>query len=392
MPRSRPCPGVRRSCPLLVLCSLITLFCVGCGGGESQQEHTPPPAPVVTAVIEAGEAPHVLHAVGEVRPSETVKLRSRVDGMIVKTHFLDGQEVKAGDLLFTIDPEVLALEHTGEEARVSELRVKAENAQTEFERYRTLYAKGVVSREELDTKATAARSAQEALRQDHARAQVAQRKLEYATLTAPISGRAGATDLREGTVVTAYQDELVTIKTIAPAEVAFALPQKHLHQVRRHMAQGALEVRATPAGLEEPELGTLFFLDNWVDPDTGMITLKARFANQAEHLWPGQFAKVDLVLFVQHDAVLAPITALQHGPEGPFVYVVQDGKAQVRPVRFSVPVEERIVIDEGLEPGEVVVTDGQLRLFPGAAVREYKPEAQSGSPAGQPAAQGGGAS
>lgn len=357
------------------LCAWCAVFLLcACGKEQERERPAPPPVPVVTAKAVTDDAPHMLHAVGEVKASETVIVHSRVDGMIVKTHFLDGAAVQAGDVLYTIDPEILELTRVGDEARVSELRVQAENAQTDYIRYKKLFSQGVVSREELDGKETAAKSAVEAMRQNYAKAQMAQRQVDYATISAPISGRAGATDVREGSVISAYTEDLVTIRTITPAEVAFALPQRHLPTVRRYMDKEALHVEATPAGQETPEQGILFFVDNWVDPNTGMITLKARFPNTGENLWPGQFTTVSLILYVQHDAVMVPLTALQHGPDEIFVYVVREGKAVVRPVTIGVPVEgDMIVIEKGLAAGETVVVDGQLRLSPGAAVREAEP-------------------
>ncbi len=200
---------------------------------------------------------------------------------------------------------------------------------------------------------------------------MARQTLSYNTITSPIDGRIGAALFNEGSFIKDKDDLLAVVNTTTPLDVSFSLPERYLAELRRQYTQGTLVVEAAPPGMEaHPEVGQLTFMDNQVEPGTGAIRLKARFENPEGRLWPGQFVTVGLVLKIIKDAVLVPANAVQNGPEGTYVFVVKDGHAEMRPVSASVRVHESIIIYKGLSGGEVVVTEGHLRLFPGAPVVE----------------------
>ncbi|MBN2139404.1 MAG: efflux RND transporter periplasmic adaptor subunit [Desulfovibrionaceae bacterium] len=372
--------GLIRTRLLLAAGALALVLSAACSKPDDKQ-HTAPPVPVSTVKAVAKDAPVTLHAVGTVKASDSVTIRSRVNGHIAKIHFLDGEEVAAGDLLFSIDPtSSLRLDQMGALADLSKARAQAEQAAKEMARYKSLYAQGVVSKDEYEQKATAAATAREAVHSDLATAASAGRMAGFAKISAPIGGRAGSALIDEGNLVNAAQDDLVSIKKIVPSDVEFSIPEKDLLDVKRHFVTGVLEVFAQPPGGEERrEGGLLTFIDNWVDPSTGMIRLKARFPNQSQRLWPGQFVSVTMVLTNIKDAVQVPMTAVQDGPNGKFVYLVKENKAVPQAVSTGFVTDEGLmVIEKGLQKDDEVVVEGQIRLYPGARVLIPEQQAKPG--------------
>ena len=366
--------------PLSLILILILPFVAGCNSdkGKSTGSH---PAPVKTATAKAEDTPNTLKAVGNVKASNSVTVKSRVDGHILRIHFLDGDAVKAGQLLYTIDPETYIYTQKGAQANVAGDRASAELARKDYIRYKELYEQKVISKDEYEQKVTAYETARKTMEADTAQADIAKRNVKFTKVTAPIDGIAGSTLLDEGNLVAADKDELVVIKTITPADVQFSIPGHDLDLVRSHFLDNELPVLAKPASMDmEPVQGVLTFVNNWVNPDTGMINLKARFPNKDAKLWPGQFVTVSLILDTLKDAVRIPAQAVQRGPKGKYVYIAKDDKAEMRPVTVGMRVDDEVVIDKGVNAGEIVVIDGMLRLFPNAPL-QIRNETESGDTA-----------
>jgi len=375
---------------LAVLGLLAALVLPGCSKEKKQGR---PPAPVKTVQSWAKDTPVSLKAVGNVKASNSVTVKSRVDGHILRIHFLDGDVIKAGQLLYTIDPETYVYQQQGAQANVASDRATAEQAQKDYVRYKDLYEQQVISKDEYEQKLTAYETARKAMEADTAQADIAQRNVHFTRITSLIDGIAGSTLLDEGNLVAADQDSLVVINTIQPVDVVFSIPGRDVDLVRSHFIDDDLTVLATPNSRSAQTVsGRLTFVDNWINPDTGMINLKARFLNDDEKLWPGQFVTVELILSMKKDAVIIPAQAVQQGPESKYVYVAQDGKAVMRPVEMGMRVGDDVVIDKGLNANETVIIEGMLRLYPGATIvvrnEETKPgEAPAAGGAATPPAQ-----
>jgi RND family efflux transporter, MFP subunit len=379
-----------RSPVVLIICLILSLALTGCGDKNSNHAAARPAAPVTTAKAIAKDTPVTLKAVGNVKASNSVTVKSRVDGHILRIHFLDGDTVTAGQLLYTIDPETYIYTQKGAQANVAGDRATAELAKKDYVRYKDLYEQNVISRDEYEQKLTAYETARKAMEADAAQESIAKRNVHFTRITSPIDGIAGSTLLDEGNLVAADKDNLVVIKTITPVDVQFSIPGRQLSRVRDVFVDDQLTVLATPASSgSEPTKGVLTFLDNWVNPGTGMINLKARFPNQDKTLWPGQFVVVDLILSMEPDAVRIPGQAVQRGPDGKYVYVVENGKARMQPVTLGMRVDDEIVVATGIKEGDTVVIEGMLRLYPGApvTVKPPKEEAASTAPNAAPPSQ-----
>lgn len=313
--------------------------------------------------------PVELRAVGAVDPLATVQLKAKVSGEITAVLFADGAFVKAGQALFTIDPRPFEVALRRAEAELAQAQTEARNAQDQAERYTKLNTQGVASREEFAQFLTTASSQKAVLAARQAGVDEARLSLEWATVRAPMDGRAGAALLKAGNIVQANTDVLTVINQTRPIYVTFSLPESQLAEVRQWLGRGTVEVAASePASGRELGRGRLDFVDNVVDRESGMIAMKATFPNPDETLWPGQFVDVVVTLRQERDALLVPSTALMEGPQGTQVFVVKDGAATLRKVDPARSVGDRTVIASGLEAGETVVASGQLRVANGARV------------------------
>ncbi|GFK95491.1 Multidrug resistance protein MdtA [Fundidesulfovibrio magnetotacticus] len=355
----------------LGLC-LCLAFAAGCSDGKKQQQGQGRRAvPVTVAEATLGSLPVSLTAVGNVEPYQSAAVRTQVGGLIVEQRVRDGQEVAAGDVLFVLDqrPFQAALkEAQGKLERDQALLKKAED---DFNRYSGLKQKDVVSQQQFDQASTDAKSLRASIKLSEAQIEQARLQMDYSVIKAPFAGRVGTVLVNVGNVIKANDDRnLLVLNQVQPIYVSFALPEQHLPAVTAHMGKAPLEVLAAVAGEESrPEKGVLASVDNSVDRATGTIKLKGLFANKDKRLWPGQFAKVTLNLESREGVLTAPSAAVQQGLQGPFVYVVgQDNTAALRPVETGQIVGERMVILKGLAAGDKVVTDGHVRLTPGAAV------------------------
>jgi multidrug efflux system membrane fusion protein len=352
--------------PLLVACS---------GGDDAKAGDKPkaaPTVPVTTAAVVRKSMPLKLEAIGNVEPSTTVAVKSRIDGQITAVHLTDGRDVAKGDLLFELDARALEAQVRQMEATLQRDRALVANQVAKEKRYSELLAQGFISPDaynQIKTDLDAGRATAEA---NEANLQSARVQLSYTRIYAPIAGRAGKVQIQLGNVVKANDTTpLVTINAVMPIYVSFAVPEQHLARIRSFLAKGALAVRARPTGdTQTVSDGTLTFIDNAVDQQTGTIRLRATFANRDSALWPGQFASVTVTLDRQDNAIVVPADALQNGPKGPYVYVVRsDSSAEMRSVKIDRTDGPEAVIAEGVKEGETVVVSGQIRLTPGIKVQ-----------------------
>lgn len=330
-----------------------------------------PPAAVTVATVERHAAPYVVVANGVVEPMRTVAVQSQVAGVLTGVHFAEGDEVRVGQPLFTIDPRPYAAALRQARAVLARDEAQAESATREADRFAALVSKDYVTRSQADQSAANAAALRAVLEADRAAVDAARLDLDNASIRAPVGGKTGGLLVREGTVVRpGTTSPLVVINQIRPTLVRFAVSERDFPIVQKYAASRPLPVQVVPARAGDlPIQGVLNFVDNGIDTTTGTVTLKARFDNGARSLWPGQFVQVSLELFVQPDAVLVPGEAVLTGQEGTFVFVVDDkSKAVMRPVVAGRAVGRQVLIERGLGGGERVVVDGQARIAPGATV------------------------
>jgi multidrug efflux system membrane fusion protein len=363
---------------ILILLILTPLVFFGCGKGDQNQagaQQKMPAVPVTVGTVVQKDVPVILKAVGTVEAYSTVTVRTQVGGILNTVSFKEGDEVKKGDLLFSIDPRPSQAMVAQAEANLAKDRAQAQQAQDQVKRYEDLVKKDFVTQEQFDQiKATAA-AEQASVAADQAALQNAKLQLSYCTIRSPIEGKTGNLMVHAGNVVKVNDTELVSIQQVHPINVTFALPEKSLADLREHMNAGHLIVEATPSGstAQRPVNGTLDFINNTVDRQTGTIQLKANFDNREGSLWPGQFVDVNLTLTTTKNAIVVPSQAVQTGQQGEYVFVVKpDLTVDLRPVEVASAGEKETVIAKGLTEGERVVTDGQLNLVPGAHIEIKK--------------------
>lgn len=328
-----------------------------------------PPAPVTVVKAEQQNIERKLNVVGNVLPSATVSVRTRVTGELVQVHFKEGDTVTEGQTLFTIDPRPYAATLREAEARVAKDLAQLRKAEEDMSRYGKLVNEGYISRSAYDQSTTDAAALRATVNADKAAAESAALQLAYCTITAPITGRAGAIKADKGNMIKANADEgILTIDALEPVYVLFAVPESHLPAIVERQKHTEIAVVVTPTGGKAVS-GKLTFIDNTVDTRTGTIKLRGTFTNTDKGLWPGQFVQVSLTLGNLSDVVIVPSRAVQTGRNESYVYIVDaDKKAQYRQVKVSLDSEGKSVISEGLSAGETVVVDGQVRLAPNVPV------------------------
>ena len=361
----------RTTAALIILLVLALLLTAGCSPESSAKAKGRTGAvPVLVAQAVQTNIPVQLRAIGNVMPCSQVTIRSQITGQLTDVHFKEGQEVRKGDLLFTIDPRPSQAALEQAQANLVRDEAQLENARIEFERTQKLYNEKVLSQGDFDNARAALDSAQGTVLADRAAITNATLNLGYTSIRSPLDGVAGSQLVYAGNIVKSPDDEMLMINQIHPIYVSFAVPEKYLPEIRREMREKPLKVSATFDGLHGPAPeGDLTFVDNAVDTTTGTITLKATFANEDSVLWPGQFVQVELVLSELPDALVVPSQAVQTGQNGDYVFVVKpDETAELRPVRIGAGYQGYIVVTEGLRAGETVVTDGQLNLITGTKV------------------------
>ena len=422
---------------------LVAALLGACSDGASEKAQAKSPAareavPVTIDTAVSKSVPVQIRGVGTVQAYASVTLKSQLDGEVARIHILEGQEVKRGELLFTLDqrPFEAAL-HQAEanlgrdtaqlqqaeaavaqtmaaekqaEANLARDTAQLENALTQLRRYKGLIDDGAISKELYDQVRTTATALEATIQADqagvtNARASIraaqatvenikavikadqavvenAQVQLGYTTIRAPMDARAGNLLVRVGSAVKARDDtaQMLVLNQIHPIYVSFSIPEQYLPDVKKYLPAGSVRVQALPRGQAgSPATGALTFVNNTVDATTGTIQLKATFPNQQGTLWPGQFVTVILTLTVQRDVVVIPSQAIQTGQQGQYVYVMRsDLTVESRPITAGMTLGAETVVAKGIAPGEKVVTDGQLRLVPGARV-EAKPVAATDS-------------
>lgn len=357
---------------LLSLALCLALILAGCGSDGKAEKAGPKKrsVPVTVAPVEQRDLPVRLSAVGAVQAAATVSVKTQVGGLIVKQFVRDGQEVKAGDILFQIDPRSFAAAMAEAQAQIEHSQVLLAKAELDLARYTDLKNRSVVSEDTYDQTRTEAEALRATIRLYQAQLETARLDLEHAAIRAPIPGVAGEVQVNEGNVIKANDDRnLVVIRQVRPIFASFAVPEANLPEVARCMRDGKVDVLAFPAGEEDPAVGRLASMDNTVDSTTGTIRLKAEFPNADGRLWPGQYVRVTVQLDTLKGAVVAPSAAVQTGIKGPYVYVITpDSTAELRQVQTGINDNGLTVVAEGVKPGEQVVVDGHLLLTPGAAV------------------------
>lgn len=344
----------------------------GGGGRRGGRGGEGGPVPVVTAMAVEKSMPISQTAVGTAEAISTVQVRSQVTGRLAEVHFAEGQEVEANQPLFTIDPQPFQVVLDQASAVLARDTAQSNNAQSQVERYKNLFDRGLIPRDQYETQVATANALKATTAADEAAIAAAKLNLQYTKIAAPASGRTGALLVHKGDLVQANgPTALVVINQMAPIYVSFAVPGKLLDDIRRAQRSRPLKVHVQTNEAESPavETGQLTFIDNTVDPQTSTIKLKATFDNRDRALWPGEFVQVNLILSSEPHAVVVPSLAVQPGQQGTYIWVVgDDGTAQMRPVTVGRVEGEESVIATGLKAGETVVTDGQLRLTPGARV------------------------
>ncbi len=354
---------------------LIVLDLSGCGRAAPSTgpaNAAQKAVPVTVSAVIKKKVPVQARAIGNVQAYSTVAVKAQVGGELTRVHFKEGQDVRRGELLFTIDPRPFEAQLKQAEANLAKDKVQVANARKEVDRYTELFKGGFATQQQYDQVRTNADALEAAVQADQAALENARLQLEYSTIQSPIDGRTGNLMVHEGNLVKANDTTpLVIINQISPIYVAFSVPEQDLPEIKRYVTKGKLKVEAIPPKVEgSPSVGELTFIDNAIDPATGTIMLKATFPNQDRTLWPGQFVSVILTLTIQPNAVVIPSQAIQTGQQGSYVFVVKpDLTVETRPVTVDRMIDHDAVIKEGVKQGEVVVTDGQLRLSQGVKVQ-----------------------
>ncbi len=355
--------------PALAAVLATGLLLSGCS--EKKQQAVVARVPVTVADVVQKTVPVQVRVIGNVDAYTTVGVKPQITGEIVGVHFTEGQDVKKGQLLFTFDPRPFEADLLRAQANLAQDEAKAKNAEVEAHRYTKLVEAGVVAKEQAEQMQTNHEAMVATVKADRAQAEYARVQLVYTKIYSPLDGRTGNLMLHRGNVVKANPDNpMITINQVNPIYVIFAVPQQALPDIKQHMAKSKLTVTAIIQGQEDrPEVGTLTFVDNNVDLNSGTIKLKGTFANENRRLWPGQYVNVALTLTEEPNAIVVPTQAIQTGQQGSYVFVVKpDLTAESRPVKVERNIDNQAVIESGLSAGEKVVTDGQIRLVTGTKV------------------------
>lgn len=376
----------RRAMAGLGMALWFSAVLVACSGGGNQQKSArpvgPPPAvPVGVAPVKQEDFNVYLTGLGSVQAFNTVSLKTRIDGQIMQVNFQEGQEVRTGDLLIVIDPRPYQVALQQAQAQLAKDEAQLKNAQAQYERNRTLYEQGVIARQDLDTLQASFGTYQATIDADKAAIESAKLNLTYCRITSPINGRVGLRQVDPGNYVTASSSTpMLVITQLHPISLVFTLPEDQLQAVASHMRKGTLEVDAYSRD-DQTKLATgkLLTIDNEIDPTTGTAKLKAVFDNPENTLWPNQFVNAHLLLATLKSALTMPAAAVQRGPNGPFVYIVDpNNTAQMKLVQIALTQGNTVVIAGGLQPGDRVVTDGQEKLQAGSRVAPQAPQRPTG--------------
>jgi multidrug efflux system membrane fusion protein len=364
------------------LASILCLLLTACAKKDPPPFERPP-SPVTVAAAVSEDVPMYLDEVGHTVAREVVSVQPQVSGKITEIHFADGADLKKGDPLFTIDPRPFQAQLDSAQANLVQSKAALDFARIEFDRVKDLVESRAIARQDYDTRKNAVDVGEAQVKQNEAAVESARLNLEYTTIVSPIDGRAGHRLVDNGNVVTANTTTLLTIERMDPIYADFTVTETDFPEVQRNEAKHSLRVEVRLPDQPKPEIGQLTFLDNSVQGSSGTVMLRATVPNPARRLWPGQFVNVRLVLATLPKAVLIPAAAPQDSAKGSFVYVVkQDSTAELRPVKLGQRQGEMVVVEQGLQPGENVILNGQLGVMPGGKVRVV-----TATPAAAPAGQ-----
>jgi multidrug efflux system membrane fusion protein len=354
----------------------LVLLCAASFGGVSCSSKTAANAPDLAVPVSVAKAiqktvPIELSSISTGEAYSTVSIKGQVNAVLKEVHFKQGDFVKKGDLLFTLDARPFQASLAQAQANLDRDKAQADLTVVQAERYKKLFDEGVAPKEQYDQMKANAAAQQGSVHADEAAVESAKLQLQYCAIYSPVDGRTGALQVYPGNLVKENDvPVLVVINQIAPLYEDFSVPEQYLGVIKKYMAGGRLQIQATPYGDTTAEVGYLTFVDNTVDNTTGTIKLKGTFANTDHRLWPGQFSTVALRLAEDENATVVPTQAVQTGQSGDFVFVIDsDQRAESRPVKVARTIGAEAVISKGIAPGETVVTDGQLRLIPGVKVQ-----------------------
>jgi len=349
------------------------------------------PIPVVVAPVRTGDLNVYLTALGTITPLNTVTVKSRVDGELMRTHFTEGQVVHAGDLLAEIDPRPFQAQLTQAEGQLAREQANLANARLDLERYERLAKEEMIARQQFDTQQMTVRQAEASIKMNVGQIEAIKLQLLYCRITAPITGRVGLRLIDPGNVVKANDTAgLVVITQLEPIALVFSVPEDSLQPILRRFRSGAkVPVDAFDReGRTRIAAGTLVAIDNQIDPTTGTVRLKASYPNTDDVLYPNQFVNARVLIDVLHEAALVPAEAIQRGPAGAYVYVVKPDKVvQMRRVQLGPTEGATVAVRSGVNDGESVVVDGAEKVQDGART---EPTARKAGPAGAPGAPGAG--
>jgi multidrug efflux system membrane fusion protein len=337
----------------------------------------PPPVPVLAATVEQKNVPVRVHAIGTVEAYSTVSVKTQITGELTGVFFKEGDDVRKGQLIFTLDKRPLEAELNRAQSNLAKDEAAAANARLQQHRYEALVKAGVVSKEQYDQLESSAQASDAAVAADKAAVENAKVQLIYCSVYSPINGRTGNLIVHQGNMIKANDVlALVNINQVEPIYVSFTVPQQYLSEVKQYARGGDLPVEVVIPGVtgndaRGPVRGKLSFIDNQVDSTTGTIRLKGIFVNGDRRLWPGQFVDTYLTLKTQANAVVIPSQAVQNGQQGTFVFVIKDDNTvEARTITTSDAQQAgEVIVQKGLSAGERIVTDGQLRLVPGSKVQ-----------------------
>lgn len=366
-----------RLCPVLLL---VAAAAAGCSSGTQAQ--TPAagqggrggggaPVPIAVGKVVTKSMPLELHLIGTVEPSSTVAVRAQITGQLNSVGFKEGDDVKAGAVLFTLDRRPLEAALAQAEANLQRDTAQSVNAEAQAQRLVDLSARGIATREQVETAKAGAAALKATIAADQAAVENARIQLQYATIAAPLTGRTGALMVHEGNLVRANDTTpMVVINQVSPVNVAFAVPEAQLPALKAYMARGPVRLNVRPPNdTKEATEGRITFVDNAVDQTTGTIRVKGSFANLDHRLWPGEFVNVVVTLSTDPNAIVVPTVAVQAGQNGPYVFVVKsDQTVEMRNIRVGRTAGEETIVESGVNADEVVVTDGHLRLVPGSRI------------------------
>ena len=361
--------------------------------GAAKSASTPPrPTPVTIAAVEQKDVPLRFNVVGRTEALSTVTLKARIDGLITAVQYSPGQHIRKGQPMVTLDSRALQALVQQSEANLARDRAQLDKAKADLARNQDLLAKGFISTATLDGFRATVDTLEATVKADLAALELAKVQLSYTVITSPMDGVAGAVLAFPGGSVKANDTSLVVINQLKPIYTTFAVPENQLAEIGRDRAAGKLKVEAKAPGNAGPTyVGELVFIDNTVDSTTGTIQMKAKFDNANEALTPGQFLEISMTLRNIEGAIVMPSEALQAGPNGSFVYVAKpDQTVEIRRVKVLPASKDKLIVETGLNPGDKVVVDGQLRLTPGAKYEARDPRGAGADKGGKGAPKGDG--